>query len=183
VPLALSGSATAAIWAVEGAGLLWLGVRQKRKLARAFGVLLQVLAAGQLMIAKPDYLQPTMPLFNGVFMAAFGLAVAGYASGVFLSRLGAARASYERGSAQILLAWAVFWALFAGGVEVGEYAPFHSEAGWLLLVPTLIILLLTWAGRWLAWETSIRVAPLLGAGFVAIASLTLLTLPHPLADG
>ncbi|MCE7510104.1 DUF2339 domain-containing protein [Alloalcanivorax xenomutans] len=183
VPLALSGSATAAIWAVEGAGLLWLGVRQKRKLARAFGVLLQVLAAGQLLIAMPDYLQPTMPLFNGVFMAAFGLAVAGYASGVFLSRLGAARAAYERGSAQILLAWAVFWALFAGGAEVGEYAPFHSEAGWLLLVPTLIILLLTWAGRWLAWETSIRVAPWLGAGFVAIASLTLLTLPHPLADG
>ena len=41
IPLAFDTRTTAAMWAVEGAGLLWLGVRQQRKLARAFGALLQ----------------------------------------------------------------------------------------------------------------------------------------------
>ncbi|WP_166643074.1 DUF2339 domain-containing protein [Alcanivorax sp. 24] len=183
VPLALSGGATAAIWAVEGAGLLWLGARQSRRLARAFGVLLQVLAAGQLLHAMPDYLTPTIPVFNSLFMAAFGLAVAGYSSGLFLFRLGQARASYERGAAQVMLAWAIFWALFAGFADTGEYAPAHGEAGWLLLVPTLIIMLLAVLGKRLRWNASYLVAPLLGAVFVAIASGSLLAFPHPLDRG
>ena len=42
IPLAFDTRTTAAMWAVEGAGLLWLGVRQQRRLARAFGALLQI---------------------------------------------------------------------------------------------------------------------------------------------
>ena len=45
VPLVLSGGATAVSWALEGAGLVWLGGRQGRRLARGFGLLLQVLGA------------------------------------------------------------------------------------------------------------------------------------------
>ena len=45
VPLALNGHWTAATWALEGVAVLWLGGKQNRKLARAFGVFLQ-LAAG-----------------------------------------------------------------------------------------------------------------------------------------
>ena len=45
VPLVLSGEATAVSWALEGAGLVWLGGRQGRRLTRVFGLLLQVLAA------------------------------------------------------------------------------------------------------------------------------------------
>ena len=39
IPLAFDTRTTAAMWAVEGAGLLWLGVRQERKLPRLFGAL------------------------------------------------------------------------------------------------------------------------------------------------
>ena len=42
IPLGLDARWTAAAWAVEGAGIFWLGLRQQRPLARAFGVLLQV---------------------------------------------------------------------------------------------------------------------------------------------
>jgi uncharacterized membrane protein len=45
VPLALDARWTAAAWAVEGAGIFWLGLRQRRPLARTFALLLQ-LAAG-----------------------------------------------------------------------------------------------------------------------------------------
>lgn len=41
IPLALDDQWTAAAWAVEGAGIYWLGHRQQRTLARAFALLLQ----------------------------------------------------------------------------------------------------------------------------------------------
>jgi uncharacterized membrane protein len=45
IPLALDAQWTAAAWAVEGAGIYWLGLRQRRDLARAFALLLQAGAA------------------------------------------------------------------------------------------------------------------------------------------
>lgn len=45
IPLGLDARWTAAAWAVEGAGIYWLGLRQGRPLARAFALLLQLGAA------------------------------------------------------------------------------------------------------------------------------------------
>ncbi|VVN78016.1 DUF2339 domain-containing protein [Pseudomonas fluorescens] len=45
IPLGLDARWTAAAWAVEGAGIFWLGLRQQRPLARAFALLLQLGAA------------------------------------------------------------------------------------------------------------------------------------------
>ncbi|WP_271409600.1 DUF2339 domain-containing protein [Pseudomonas sp. Q1-7] len=45
IPLGLDARWTSAAWAVEGAGIYWLGLRQGRPLARAFALLLQFGAA------------------------------------------------------------------------------------------------------------------------------------------
>ncbi|KAF1053640.1 MAG: hypothetical protein GAK43_01310 [Stenotrophomonas maltophilia] len=45
IPLGLDARWTSAAWAVEGAGIFWLGLRQERRLARAFALLLQTGAA------------------------------------------------------------------------------------------------------------------------------------------
>lgn len=45
IPLGLDARWTSAAWAVEGAGIYWLGLRQQRGLARAFALLLQFGAA------------------------------------------------------------------------------------------------------------------------------------------
>ena len=45
IPLGLDARWTSAAWAVEGAGIFWLGLRQQRRLARAFALLLQFGAA------------------------------------------------------------------------------------------------------------------------------------------
>ncbi|MBF6028237.1 DUF2339 domain-containing protein [Pseudomonas sp. P115] len=42
IPLGLDARWTAAAWAVEGAGIFWLGMRQQRTVARAFALLLQL---------------------------------------------------------------------------------------------------------------------------------------------
>ena len=41
IPLGLDARWTSAAWAIEGAGIFWLGLRQQRRLARAFALLLQ----------------------------------------------------------------------------------------------------------------------------------------------
>lgn len=79
VPLALDGHWTAAVWAVEGAGVYWMGRRQGRWLARASGLALQVLAA--VFYAEsltPEGLQP-WPVANPVFIGAAMLAGAALA--------------------------------------------------------------------------------------------------------
>ena len=45
LPLAFDGSIAAAAWALEGMGMIWLGLRQQRRLATIFGLLLQLAAA------------------------------------------------------------------------------------------------------------------------------------------
>lgn len=45
VPLALGARWTSAVWALEGAAAVWVGTRQGRWLPRAFGLLLQAVAA------------------------------------------------------------------------------------------------------------------------------------------
>ena len=45
IPLGLDARWTSAAWAVEGAGIFWLGLRQQRPLARAFALFLQLGAA------------------------------------------------------------------------------------------------------------------------------------------
>ncbi len=45
VPLAVDGRLTAAVWAIEGAGVYWLASQQKRWMGQAFGALMQLLAA------------------------------------------------------------------------------------------------------------------------------------------
>ena len=44
IPLGLDARWTSAAWAVEGAGIFWLGLRQQRRLARAFALFLQAAA-------------------------------------------------------------------------------------------------------------------------------------------
>ena len=44
IPLAFGAEITAAAWAIEGAAIVWVGSRQQRWLARAFGLALQPVA-------------------------------------------------------------------------------------------------------------------------------------------
>ncbi|WCM51720.1 DUF2339 domain-containing protein [Pseudomonas sp. WJP1] len=63
IPLGLDARWTSAAWAVEGAGIFWLGLRQQRPFARAFALLLQAGAAlvfvGELRSGESSLLEGT----------------------------------------------------------------------------------------------------------------------------
>jgi uncharacterized membrane protein len=75
VPLALDGRWTSAVWAVEGAGVYWMGRRQGRWLARAFGLALQGLAAVLFLDSSVRSASTAgLPFANPAFMGAAMLA-------------------------------------------------------------------------------------------------------------
>jgi len=116
IPFALSPTQTAAAWAVEGVGLLWLGARQNRLSVRAFGLLLQ-LGAGFFVFMRHDYANDVSGAFvNGAFISAMMIAVAGILSARLLYKPFAGRKLWEQSSSPMLLIWGLLW-LFGGFIE------------------------------------------------------------------
>ncbi|RYX88760.1 MAG: DUF2339 domain-containing protein [Comamonadaceae bacterium] len=79
VPLALDGRWTSAVWAVEGAGVYWMGRRQARWLPRAAGLALQVMAAMLFLDALAADTLSLYPVANPRFIGAAMLAGAALA--------------------------------------------------------------------------------------------------------
>jgi len=73
IPLALDNTWTCAAWAMEGAGLLWLGLRQQRLLMRCFAMLLQL---GAVMAYLPTLDFGAVSLFDGSVLGALLLGCA-----------------------------------------------------------------------------------------------------------
>ncbi len=123
VPLALDGRWTSAVWAVEGAGVYWMGRRQARWLPRAAGLLLQAMAAflflGALQFGGTADIWPLAnPRFVGAAMlAGAALAIAWWARepmpAAGTSTLAAAFQAIEAQLSPILLWIAFAWSQFA----------------------------------------------------------------------
>ncbi|MBP6798468.1 MAG: DUF2339 domain-containing protein [Luteimonas sp.] len=81
VPLALSARATASVFALEGAALAWLGLRQQRLLPQVTGFGLQLAAAVAFAVGMSTVLPPdARAIANPAFMGALLIALAGFAS-------------------------------------------------------------------------------------------------------
>lgn len=81
VPLALSAQATASVFALEGAALVWLGLRQRRMLPQLAGAGLQLAAAVAYMAGRDGmHVLALQPLANPEFMGMLLIALAGFAS-------------------------------------------------------------------------------------------------------
>jgi uncharacterized membrane protein len=143
VPLALSASVTASVFALEGAGLIWLGFRQGRRLPRWAGVFLQ-LAAGAAWVIASLFRQHAgdTPFLNAAFVGSF-LLVAGAAVGTWqFDRHGTSRGVSS--VARIgLLAWAVLWWLvgFANEIDAFVREQGVEAACWLALLSVTGLLL------------------------------------------
>ncbi|MFJ1253859.1 DUF2339 domain-containing protein [Cupriavidus sp. CuC1] len=159
VPLAFDGRTTSAVWAVEGAAVVWVGVRQQRRLALASGLLLQ-LAAGVAFAAGSlfEATQLAWPVLNSRYVGTLLLAVAGIFSGWRLHGRPEARA-WSAPCAPLGLGaalWGLLWWLGGGVVEIQHW---YGVQGWqvrvLLEMLALFVVLSAWlahlARRVLAW--------------------------------
>ena len=108
VPLAFSASTTASVWALEGAGVAWLGLRQERKFPWLAGLALQWLAAGAYVMSMSKNAMPppaeAMLLLNAQWLGAAILSFSGFALALIHDRHRPAM-----GLPLMLFAWGVIW--------------------------------------------------------------------------
>ncbi len=140
VPLALSAQATACVFALEGAALIWLGLRQQRRLPQLAGIALQIAAAVALAIAVDGAAMPvdTVPFLHGLFVGALLIAASAFASAWCWRDAG------QGGAARVAYLWGLAWWIGTWSLEILRVVPERS-------VPDAL-LVLAGATGWLAAE-------------------------------
>jgi uncharacterized membrane protein len=113
VPLAFDSSATACVWALEGAGAAWIGLRQQRTFPWLAGLALQLLAAGSYCIHLFDSSMhasgDALLLLNAEWWGAALLAFSGFALSLIHDRH-----KPRFALPPLLFAWAAGWWLVSG---------------------------------------------------------------------
>lgn len=128
VPLALSARATASVFALEGALLVWIGLRQDQRLPRWTGAALQGLAAFSLFVGSVRWGAHGLdePIANAGFMGLMLLALAGFFSAW----------SYRRAAAPapalLYFLWGLLWWTVMGVTEIARFVPYRSQPDALL---------------------------------------------------
>jgi uncharacterized membrane protein len=182
IPLAVDGQWTAAAWAMEGAALLWVGVRQSRKLAMFSGLALQI-AAGLFFVdgGGLSVHGRVWPLFNSQMLGALLVALAGFVS----SRIaGRGREHWPRllkVAAPALLIWATLWWLAGGMNELDAWLNNRQLVAAALALFAVSGALATAIARRLEWRAMHWPALLALPGMALSLLMTLLHGTHPLA--
>lgn len=172
VPLAFSAEQTASVWALQGVGAMWLGLRQQRALTLVFGWLLQLGAACAFLLSAAEAFdlglldQPDVQI--GMRFSLGLLALASFIASLLHERDGRdgieAWLLFLLGAAWLTLLWLHF----------GIWPPFaldHLET--LLGLAVLIALSASLVRRLSVWDRLgwLAVLPLMGLPLLAVAAL------------
>jgi uncharacterized membrane protein len=135
VPLAVDGRWTSAIWAIEAAGVYWIGCREDRRFARGFALLLQ-LATGIVFLLGGFDETTRFAFVNRRFLGIAAIALAAFASARLGDRRGEALPAIERSVLPLVFGWACAWWLSGGLAEIVDHvatraAP-HAMLGWVV---------------------------------------------------
>ena len=182
IPLAVDGRWTGAAWALEGATLVWVGVRQHRWLARVFGVLVQ-LGAGMAFLTEVMALKADVPILNSFYLSALMVSIAGLFTAFHLYRFGKQREPASQ-TAIAMLVWGLLWWFGAGGNEIWVHVDhtYHKVAS--LVFVALSLAVIAYLRRRLAWSDLAQVIPLMLPVMVIIAvfSYADTSVAHPFAN-
>lgn len=170
---------TFALWTLEGAAIVWVGLRQRRLLARLFGVTLQFAGAVMFALNYPRYDLAT-PWFNDFVLGCLLIAVAGMLTSWLMHKHREVLVEGGESAAAVLLVWGYGW-WFAGGLHaLHDGLPsgdFHAVA---MIFAAASFAIVEAVGGWLAWPTLRLITqahlPALVLGMLTLGSR------HPLAQ-
>ncbi len=169
IPFALDNRWTAAFWAVEAAGIYWIGVRQNAWLARSFALVVAIGSGIVFVISGVG--GSGDPLFaNAFFIGAALIAMSGLVIAWIADRAGGAITPVERKFVPLMFAWGVLWWLAAGGFELMRQLPraveSHAVLAWVVAGVALTLAL----ARPLSWPR------LAGAGVALLPAMAVAAL-------
>ncbi|MFH1983004.1 MAG: DUF2339 domain-containing protein [Pseudomonadota bacterium] len=182
IPLGLDGRWTAAAWGLEGAALVWVGLRQQRLTARCFGLVLQI-GAGIAFISAIGGPTGQIPVLNGVCLGGVLLSLAALASGYLLWQRGEVLKEWEKSFPVVVSTIGLLWWLGIGLMEIDRHVPGLQAPAASLLFVAISLLVLTHVGQKLQWPfcrfPPIGLLPVMVAAHFAF--LERRALAHPLS--
>lgn len=150
IPLGLDPQWTIGAWALEGAAMIWIGVRQDRPSARLFGLALQG-GAAIIFLDQPGLPHGSLLFANRIFLGCALIAIAALLSGYWLDRLGRRVRRWEALTPLILLAWGLIWWYCGGLADLRRHGfPIQPETAFLLYVCGTSALL-AWLASRVSW--------------------------------
>lgn len=193
LPLALDDRLAATIWALEGAGIVWLSVRQDRWLRRLLGVLLQF-AAGVLFFDNFPNSKAMVPVINAAFMGCAMIAFSGIASAYCLMKSTYNKMRWEYSLMPwTLFIWGCLWWYAGGQNQISTYLypirtlnefwnMFFHNAFSVKYYASMLFFALSALFAWalkqrLNWD-AMRYPTLLIFPVMLMIALTLLIMPH-----
>jgi len=173
LPLVLDGRWTSAAWAVEGVGLLWVGLKQNRKFPAFTGLALQLLAA--LAFAKGWGLTGYGGFgHQNLFLGVGFIALSGWACGALLNAYRPNKFDWMRTP---LAVWGWLWWVGAGLTAISEFMPRDNFMHAGLIFVALTSALLPFVANKLKWSRlatlSTLLLPAMGIALCWEAILTL----------
>lgn len=140
IPFAVDARLTGAAWALEGAALVWVGLRQRRLAVRVSGILLQV-AGGFAAFTAMDALVDPPAVLNSRYLGSLMIALGGTVTAFLLYR---ARESLDAIERQLVTVpatvWGLAWWYGAGLLEIGQFAAPGQKLDFALLFVTASVL-------------------------------------------
>jgi len=183
IPLGLDACWTAAAWAVEGAAVFWLGLRQQRPLARAFGLLLQAGAGLALLGDMHNILYSDDMTWHadGDFWTPLIVALAAMISAWLQQHLTPVVQLNERRLCALLLAWTAGWWAVALVSGVERFVAVDAQIPLLLLLTAASVALWTASALHLRWSALAVLCTLLTLACGVLLLIALNANYHPAA--
>ncbi|HOY69602.1 MAG TPA: DUF2339 domain-containing protein [Methylotenera sp.] len=173
LPLALDGRWTSAAWAVEGVGLLWVGLKQSRKFPAFTGLALQLLAALAFMNGWG------LTGYSGfghqnLFLGVGFIALSGWACGALLNGYRPNKFAFF---STPLAFWGWLWWVGAGLTAINEFVSDDNFMHAGLIFVALTSVLLPFVANKLKWQRLATLSTLLlPAMIIALCWESILTL-------
>lgn len=157
IPLAFDAHWTAASWALEGAALVWIGIRQGHQLPKLAGILL-VFLGGLAFIEQGWRWDAGLPLLNGNVLAGLLISLAALFSSRQLEKIDVpAFTTVQKFASSALFVWGLLWWLGTGWMEISDRVEFNDQAGHHERVAVFLLLVSLsagsagWLGRARQW--------------------------------
>jgi len=168
IPFALDGEWTAAAWSIEGAGLVWVGLRQERWFPKYFGTLIQ-LVGGVIFLAEIDLFTHSSFSLDAQLLGILFVSVAALFTSFQIWRKREDLTAIEAIARVPYLLWGLGWWYLGGFFEILQVTNTQVELASILVFISLSGLI------WHVLETKLSWQPM--------TNLVWLTLPLLIVSG
>lgn len=181
IPFALDGQWTSATWAIEGGGLVWVGLRQSRWFPKYFGMLIQI-AGGFIFLDEIDN-HVSSDLLNSNILGMLFVSLAALFTSYQLQKSKQELKTIDYRAMPFFFIWGMLWWYFGGAHEVLDLV--RNQQQQILVMTTFIFMShLIWYFVEIKtnWRMMRQIAWISWAGFVLIAMDSINLYHHVLID-